>query len=528
MKPAERPLFDVAVKQPRPLLPPSAAPDEPVLTVATLPPGTAPKIFAAAVTALLLAAFFIVAGPLNGFRLPEADAFLPACGTAIFVTNAITAALLFAQFALTRPRALLLIACGYLFTALMAIPWLLTSPGFVPSANLQAASRLFLFGHAGFPLFIIASTLLDDADHPARAPRRPGRVIGIASLIVVAAVIVATLLANGASAALPVHYVSGGAALLTILAFAMLWHRLRSVLDLWLMVVMCASLIQILLVSFPVPARFTLGWYSGQLLGLLAGSLVLIVLLFEISTLYARLRAALLAQEREHQARLLTGNAVAAMIAHEIKQPLTGITAHAQAGLRWLDRPAPELDEARAALRQIAAHGLRTGQVIDNVRTAFRRDAQSRVSLAPDSLIADALASLRADLERHRICIHTASDPDLPAIIGDRGQLHQCLINLVTNAIDAMAQTTGPRMLSVQATFRDGCIRISVADNGPGIRPEDADRIFTPVFTTKACGAGMGLAICRSIIESHDGQLWVAPNAPRGAIFHVTLHAAGA
>jgi signal transduction histidine kinase len=356
-------------------------------------------------------------------------------------------------------------------------------------------------------------------------------------LAAVAAVIAATLLATRAIAVLPPllrderhltvtgQDLSGGAAVLTILALAMLWRRLRSVLDLWLMVVMCAYLIQLWLLSFPVPARFTIGWYSAQLFGLFAGSLMLIVLLVETTALYARLLAALRAQRHEREARLLTCSAVAALFAHEIKQPLTGIAAHAQAGLRWLDRPTPELDEARETLRQIAAHGLRAGQMIDDVRTSFRRNAQTRVSLAPDNLIADVLASLRADLQFHRIRVHAASDPELPTIAGDPSQLRQCLINLVANAIDAMAETTGPRILSIHATFRDGSVRISVADNGPGIRSEDAERIFNPLFTSKPDGMGMGLAICRSIIANHEGRLWVAPNPPRGAIFHVALRA---
>jgi signal transduction histidine kinase len=282
------------------------------------------------------------------------------------------------------------------------------------------------------------------------------------------------------------------------------------------------------LISFPVPARFTVGWYGGRVFGLLSASLVLIVLLVEITGLYARLLNALRAQRREREARRLTANAVAAMIAHEIKQPLTGITVRAQAGLRWLDRPAPELDEAREAFRQIAANGLRTGQVIDSVRTVFRRDAQSRIALDPDLLIADVLACLRADLQRHRIFVRTEPEPDLPAVAGDPTQLRQVLFNLVTNAIDAMAETTGPRILSVYTTLRDGSVRISVADTGPGIPPEDADRIFNPIFTTKPDGVGMGLAICRSIIENHHGRLWIAPNTPQGAVFHVALPAAGA
>jgi signal transduction histidine kinase len=548
MKPVERPLGHTAPKRPRILASPSAPPDEQPLIVVSLPPSTAQKILAAATSAALFAAFVVVAGPLGGLRLPHVDAFIPACGAAMFVTAAITAALLFVQFEIIRSRALLLVACGYLFTALIVIPWMLTFPGvFAPDgilgASLQTTPWLSLIWHAGFPLFVIAYALLhyaDPAAPTAQAPHRPGFAVGSASLTVIAAVVAATLLTTLGIAALPpllreqVHltvawqYLSAGAVLLTLLALALLWRRLRSVLDLWLMVVLCAYVMQILLVSFPAPARFTIGWYAGLLFGLLSCSLVLIVLLVEITALYARLLNALRAQRREREARLLTGNAIAAMIAHEIKQPLTGITVRAQAGLRWLDRPEPEIDEAREAFRQIANNGLRTSQKIDSVRTAFRCNAQSRISLAPDSLIADVLACLSADLQHYRISVHTESEPDLPDIAGDPAQLRQGLVNLVTNAIDAMAETTGPRILSIYATFRDGSVRISVADNGPGIRPEDADCIFNPLFTTKPDGMGMGLAICRSIIQNHDGRLWVAPNTPQGAVFHVALRAAGA
>ena len=329
-------------------------------------------------------------------------------------------------------------------------------------------------------------------------PAPPGPVIGIASLIVVAAVIVATLLALRAIAALPIllrdpkqltlagQYLSGTATLLTILALGLLWRRLRSVLDLWLMVVMCAYLIQILLVSFPVPARFTLGWYGGQLFGLLAGSLVLIVLLVEIMALYARLLAALLAQRREREARLLTGNAVAAMIAHEIKQPLTGITAHAQAGLRWLDRPAPELDEARDGpspdRRPRAAH--RPG----DRQCPHGRSAATPRAVFPSPPTASSPTSSPACAPSSNATA-SASTPHPNPI---------CPPSSATPASSANASSTSsptpstpwrkpPARESSPSTphFRDGSVRISVADNGPGIRPEDADRIFNPLFTSK-------------------------------------------
>ena len=532
MKPAERLFFRTRPKRPRSFTPSSAAPAAPFLTLASAPPGPAHKLIAAVTAAILVAAFLLAVGPLGRLRLAEIDAFSPACGAAMFVAGAITAALFFVQFAITRLRALLLIAGAYLFAALIAIPWLLANQGGGFGANPQAASWLSVFWLAGFPLIVVAYALLGATDPQARVPRHPGLMIGGAVCLVIAVVVTMTLLAtHGATEIHPGiawHDVAGAAALLAILALATLGYRLNAVLDLWLMVVMCAYLLQTLLVSFPMPARFTAGWYGGYCFGLFAAGLMLIVLLFEIAALYARLRDALRAQGREREARLLTGSVVAAMIAHDIKQPLAGITAHAQAGLLWLDRPAPALEQARDALRHIATHGLRTGQMIDNARATFRRDAPTPVLLNPDDLIADVLAGLRADLDDRHIDVRTASDPDLPAIFGDPGQLHQCLANLVINAIEAMAHIPGPRILSIDAAFRDGGVRISVADNGPGIHAEDAGRIFNPLFTSKPCGVGMGLAICRAIIDGHGGKLWVAPNPPRGAIFHVDLRIAEA
>src|SRR5260370_31069222 len=141
------------------------------------------------------------------------------------------------------------------------------------------------------------------------------------------------------------------------------------------------------LISFPVPVRFSVGWYAGRVFGVLSGSLVLFVLLYEITMLYAQLLRAVLAQRREREARLMTGDAVAATIAHEVKQPLTGMITNADAGLRWLDRATPDLDEARAAFEQIVADGHRAGGVIESIRAIFRKDARNRTSIDINELI---------------------------------------------------------------------------------------------------------------------------------------------
>lgn len=256
---------------------------------------------------------------------------------------------------------------------------------------------------------------------------------------------------------------------------------------------------------------------------------MLIVLLYEITTLYGQLLRAVLAQRREREARLMTGDAVAASIAHEVKQPLSAMITNADAGWRLIDLSPPDLEEAKAALTQIAADGHRAAAVIDSIRASFKADTSNRTALDINALIRDALAVTRNDLERHRILVQAEPNAQLPPVRGDRIQLQQVLLNLITNAIDAMAAKERARVLRVSAARDDGGgVIVSVADTGTGLGGPELDRIFNPLFTTKSDGMGMGLAICRSIIEAHDGRLWATPNKPEGAVFQFILSADGA
>ena len=525
----------------------AAAPEEQHFILSNLSPSPAQKRLALGVVLVLLVVFFITAGPLASVQLARIDAFIPAYATAMFVNDSITAVLLFAQFSILRSRALLVISSGYLFTAFVVIPWMLTFPGvFAPGgllgAGLQSTVWLYTLWHAGFPVFVIAYALLKDADPAKRLWRGPVHVAILLSLAVTAAIVcAAALLVTAGNELLPpimldtVHlsalapYIGGFMALLSVLAIVVLWTRRRSVLDLWLMVVMCAYVIELCLISLPNPGRFSVAWYTGRIFGVLSGSLVLFVLLYEITTLYARLLRAVLAQRREREARLLTGDAIAATIAHEVKQPLSGMITHADAGLRWLGRATPHLDEAKGALEQIVADGHRAGAVIDSIRANFKKEARNRTSLDINGLIAEALTLTRGDLQRHQILVDAAPSAPLPPVRGDRVQLQQVLLNLITNAIDAMAAKEGTRILRVKSEpHDDGGVIVSVADTGTGIGALELERIFDPLFTTKSGGMGMGLAICRSIIEAHDGRLWVAPNKPEGAVFRFILLAGGA
>jgi signal transduction histidine kinase len=523
----------------------AVVPEEQHFTFASLPPGRAQRRLALAVVLALLGALFITAGPLSNIPVGRIDAFVPAYATAMFVSDSITAVLLFAQFSILRSRALLAISSGYVFTAFVVIPWLLTfpsvfTPGGLLGAGLQSTNWLYILWHAGFPTFVMAYALLKDADPAKRLWRRSIGAAILSSVAATAAVVcAATYLVTAGDALLPrisldpVHfstlwlYVAGGLALWSVLTLIVLWIRRRSVLDLWLMVVMCAYAIEIYLVAFPGLARFSLGWYAGRIFGFVSASLVLFVLLYEITTLYARLLRAVFAQRREREARLMTGDAVSASIAHEIKQPLTGIVTNADAGLRWLERSMP--DQAKAALEQIVADGHRAGAIIDGVRAIFRKDARNSTSLAINDLIGEALALLRDELQKHRVSVQVELNEQLPRVIGDRVQVQQVLLNLITNAIDSMVANDGSRVLCVKSGFHDpNGVLVSVADSGRGIEQNDTDRIFNPLFTTKSGGMGMGLAICRSIIEAHDGRLWVTPNKSEGAVFQFMLLADGA
>jgi signal transduction histidine kinase len=318
----------------------------------------------------------------------------------------------------------------------------------------------------------------------------------------------------------------------------LLWARRRTLLDEWLIVALSALLIEVALASVLSGDRYAVSWYAGRFYQLVTATVVMVVLLVEMTTLYADvarsnmllqrerllLERAVQAQRREREARLMTGDAVAASIAHEVRQPLTAMVTTADAGLRFLDRSTPNLDRAKEAFKQIVGDGHRAGALIGNIRANFKSDVRERVSFDLDELIQETLALARGDLQKHRILIQAEPNGQLPEVRGNRVQLQQVLLNLIMNAVDAMAAKDEPRILTVKSKLCEGDrVVISVADTGAGIQSQDIDRIFNPLFTTKSDGMGMGLSICRAIIEAHEGRLWFAPNTPQGAVFQFSL-----
>jgi PAS domain S-box-containing protein len=222
---------------------------------------------------------------------------------------------------------------------------------------------------------------------------------------------------------------------------------------------------------------------------------------------------------------LATAGQMAASIAHEINQPLASIALGASAGLRWLARTPPAVEGAREALSEISQAVDRAGQVIDGIRAMFKNDSRKKVLLDVNQVIREVLLLLHFELQNHHILVQAELNPKLPLVVADPIQLQQVITNLVTNAIEAMDLVADhTRTLRVNSVAResDGVL-IAIEDTGPGIKQERFDRIFDPFFTTKSQGMGMGLAICRSIIEAHGGNLWASPGTTHGSVFHVAL-----
>lgn len=225
--------------------------------------------------------------------------------------------------------------------------------------------------------------------------------------------------------------------------------------------------------------------------------------------------------------RIAAAGEISASIAHEVNQPLTGMVLRAEAALRWLTAVPPDIARVRDALSQIVTAGHRASEIVASVRSMFKKDTGQRAPVDVNRLITAVLALVQVDLERNGIELQTQLDAALPDVMADNTQLQQVMLNLVMNAIEAM-HSRRPRVLTVRSS-RSGpnMVHVSVEDTGTGIDPADLDRIFKPMFTTKERGMGMGLAICSSIIESHEGRIWVTPGASGGSIFQFELPISG-
>jgi C4-dicarboxylate-specific signal transduction histidine kinase len=223
--------------------------------------------------------------------------------------------------------------------------------------------------------------------------------------------------------------------------------------------------------------------------------------------------------------RVTTLGSLAASIAHEINQPLAAIVTDGSAGLRWLNSESPDLVEARQTLTRVIKDANRAAEVIGRVRALATKSPIQCDQLDINDVIREVIALTRGERDRNRVALHTELADDLPMIQGDRVQLQQVILNLIMNGVEAMSGGE-PRELLIGSRKDESLnVLVSVCDTGPGLAPECIDRIFDAFYTTKAGGIGMGLSICRSIIETHGGRLWTSANSPRGASFHFSLPA---
>ena len=224
-----------------------------------------------------------------------------------------------------------------------------------------------------------------------------------------------------------------------------------------------------------------------------------------------------------HVTRLTTVGELTASIAHEVNQPLAAVVMNANTCLRWLDRNPPDLDEARAATRRIVRDGNRGSDIIARIRGMLKKEPPTRVRLNVNDVIQEVIALARMDL--HGVALQTDLADSLAEVTADRVQLQQVLLNLTVNAIDAMKPVTDrPRALLIRTRNHDErTVLVAVQDSGVGLDAKQMEQIFETFYTTKPEGLGMGLSICRSIIEGHGGRLWAEPNQGPGATFQFTL-----
>jgi C4-dicarboxylate-specific signal transduction histidine kinase len=228
--------------------------------------------------------------------------------------------------------------------------------------------------------------------------------------------------------------------------------------------------------------------------------------------------------------RQATLRAITGAIAHDINQPLAAIVTNANAGVRWLARPEPDLDEVRALLARIVNEGHRAGELIAGIRSKFEADRDEPTALSLDDVVAEVLGLVVGELESHQVSVRNETPAGLPQLMAARAQLQLAFFNLVMNGIEAMESATDrDRVLTIKSRLCEADhLLVTFEDTGTGLDSNHVDRLFEAFFTTKAHHVGLGLTICRKIIESHGGRLWASARNPYGSAFFVKLPTAAA
>ena len=493
---------------------------------------------------IFLSVLFAVVMPFATIQTARINSFLSVTQSIVLFADLITAVFLFAQYSIQPQRALLALASGYIFSGLFAFLQTLDFPGAYSATGLisgtpSGAVWLFSFWRIMFPLAVITYVLLKDANESASRiiKLEPSRVITITIACVLA--VTAGLTWVVAAGYLPslyidatrqtpfVQYFAGAMWLLNAIAIVLLFVRRRTILDVWLIVAVFVAIPDLGLAFLYPVVRFSVGWYMAKTYILIASCTVLSVLLWETTMLYARLASAIILQRRERANRLLSVEVATAAIAHEIKQPLAAISLNNSAALNWLKRMPPDLEEARARLTASIVDSDRANEIVAGIRGLFKTTAPQRTMIEINHVVRQVLLMVENDLLVHGVTVSTKFQESLPPIMADRTQLHQVILNLVKNAIEAMAAgpTTKRTLRLVTAQDANSVVSLTVQDTGPGINPENGTHVFEAFFTTKSSGMGLGLSISRTIIEDHGGDLRLIKTSSNGCTFEITLPA---
>ena len=521
----------------------TAGTDRRAAVLVTLPAGQTARRTAFAVIIALLASAATVA-PFASVPFPGVTAFVPISSSVVFTNDLITSMLLMCQYVIVGWRAILFLAVGYLFTAVLSIIHLLTFPGaFTPTgllgAGLQTTVWLYEFWHAGFPIAVILYVVLKDDERATISLRASRRTVIAACLVFsVALVIVLTWISTAGEPYLPelaldrtrtaplFPYVSGFVLLFSIVAFFLLWFRQRTVLDLWLMVAVCAWSLDIITQTF-AGGRFSLGFYVGRGYTVIASTSVLVVLLWETMALYVRLAVAVLETDFAHLNRVSIMGQLAASLSHEITQPIASARNNARAGLNFLDTQPSDLGEVREALSCVVGDADRAIDIVDRIRDQMKKTPPRFAHFDLNAAVNEIIELARDAIIKNDVSAQTRFADKLAPVHGDRVQVQQVVLNLILNAVEAMGSGQAATRELLVTTKQDSTgVVVAVRDSGPGVDPAKLEGIFQAFYTTKTSGTGMGLSICRSIIEAHGGRLWAEANAPCGAAFLFTLPSA--
>jgi signal transduction histidine kinase len=508
--------------------------------IATMPASAQQRRVAFAVVVFLSVVFAIIM-PFAPSQVARLDIFIPVVQSVICFADLITAVFLFAQYSIQPNRALLFLASGYIFSGSFAFLQTLDFPGAYSATGLlggrlSGAAWLFSFWHITFPLTVIAYVLLKDADETGgHIKHEPIRIIAITVVGVLAVTAALTWLGTAGAEYLPslfvdqtretpfLQYLAGAMWVLNAIALVMLLSRMRTILDVWLVVTVFVSLPDLSMSFFYTVVRYSVGWYTARSYALIASCTVLVVLLVETTMLYARLASAMILQRRERAHRLMSVDEATAAIAHEIKQPLGAMSLNCDAALECLKATPLDLEELRACLTDVKNDNSRANEVVAGVRSLFKATTRQRTIIEINRLVREVLRMVANDLHVHGVSVSTELQ-DVPQIMGDATQLQQVILNLIKNAIEALASGSAVKAIRLLTTH-DGnsLVSLYVQDTGPGITPKSEAKIFDPFFTTKTSGMGLGLSLSRRIIENHGGDLRLAETGPKGCTFEIVL-----